>query len=87
MKPSIPIHHDPDKGMFSMAEDDEIAYVHYHTDRDVLHIRSTYVAPKLRGRDLGRQLVAAAVAFADEHQLRVETSCWYAAKILGESPA
>jgi predicted GNAT family acetyltransferase len=52
----------------------------------VLELYSTQVPAPDRGRGIGAQLVAAAVAYAREQGLRVIPTCWYVAQWLREHP-
>jgi predicted GNAT family acetyltransferase len=44
---------------------------------EVLDLFSTYVPPADRGRNVGAQLVEAALSYARAHGLRVIPTCWY----------
>ena len=48
----------------------------------VVDLNHTLVFPAFEGRGFGRQLVAAAVAFARAEGLKLEASCPYAAQVI-----
>lgn len=53
----------------------------------VMRIEYVEVSPELRGKGLGRQLVAKAVEFAKDTQLRVVPICSYARAVIVRDPA
>jgi len=48
----------------------------------VIDLNHTLVFPEFEGRGYGRELVAAAVAFARREGLRLQASCPYAARVI-----
>ena len=56
-------------------------------DVGVMRIEYVEVSPALRGTGLGRQLVAKAVDFAREAQLRIIPICSYARAVIQRDPA
>ena len=55
-------------------------------DRKTMNIDYVEVDPSLRGQGVGKQLVDAAVAWADEHGRRVVPLCSYARAVLARRP-
>jgi predicted GNAT family acetyltransferase len=53
----------------------------------LMRIEYVEVAPQLRGTGLGRQLVAKAIEFARETELRVVPICSYARAVIERDPA
>src|SRR5688572_14359056 len=53
----------------------------------LMRIEYVEVSPQLRGTGLGRQLVAKAMEFAREAQLRVVPICSYARAVIQRDPA
>ena len=75
--------HDEASRRFQTSIDGHEAYVYYTLPEDgVLDIRTTFVAPPLRNRGLGAELVRHVADFARRRGLRLRASCGYAAKIL-----
>ena len=56
-------------------------------DVGVMRIEYVEVSPELRGTGLGRQLVAKAIDFAKDAQLRVVPICSYARAVITRDPA
>jgi uncharacterized protein len=76
------------KGAFFIDEDGEwVAEMTYlKTGNNTLIIDHTEVDPKLQGRNAGRELVAAAVAYARENGLKIKPVCPYAKKVIDSTP-
>ena len=53
----------------------------------LMRIEYVEVSPELRGTGLGRQLVAKAIEFAKETELRVVPICSYARAVIERDPA
>ncbi len=78
------IDHDPTRKRFSAKLGGQEARLYYDLhDAGTLDILSTFVPPELRGRGVAARLVEAAAAYARREGLGIETTCWYAAKVLG----
>lgn len=79
--------HDPASRKFSIAlPSDEEAYLRYESDSRQLNISTTFVPTSARGQGLGRVLVDAAREFANTNHLKLTSTCWYASRILAETP-
>lgn len=53
----------------------------------LMRIEYVEVSPELRGKGFGRQLVAKAIDFASDAQLRVVPICGYARAVIQRDPA
>lgn len=51
-----------------------------------MNIVSTFVPPEARGAGIGRQLVDAAVEYAESRGWEVEATCSFARKVLDAAP-
>ena len=76
------------KGAFFIDEGGEwIAELTYtRSGEDTIVIDHTEVDPKLRGENIGQDMVAAAVAFARENGLKIKATCPYAKKVIDATP-
>ncbi len=74
------------KGAFYIEEDGEwIAELTYVKSGDSeITIDHTEVDPKLRGENIGEDLVATAAEYARENGLKIKATCPYAKKVLAE---
>jgi uncharacterized protein len=72
------------KGAFFIDEDGEwVAELTYtRTGENTIVIDHTEVDEKLRGENIGEDLVAAAVEYARQNGLKVKATCPYAKKVL-----
>jgi predicted GNAT family acetyltransferase len=72
------------KGAFFIEEGGKrLAELTYKKSGDAeITIDHTEVDPKFRGENIGEDLVAAAVSFARENDLKVKATCPYAKKVL-----
>jgi predicted GNAT family acetyltransferase len=62
----------------------EIQY--FHSGEGEMTIYHTEVDPSLRGQGVGEKLVASAVAYAREKGLKIDATCPFAHKVIGEDP-
>lgn len=76
------------KGAFFIDEGGEwIAELTYtRTDENTIVIDHTEVDPKLRGENIGEDLVEAAVAYAREEGLKIKIQCPFAQKVFDAKP-
>jgi predicted GNAT family acetyltransferase len=65
--------------------DQEIGELVYERTGDRAALLHTEVRPDLRGRGLGRRLVAAAAHWARAERLTLEPICWYTRVVLERS--
>lgn len=76
------------KGAFFIDEDgDWVAELTYIlTGENTMVIDHTEVDPKFRGENIGKDLVAAAVAYARENGLKIKPLCPYTKKVIDATP-
>lgn len=76
------------KGAFFIEQDGEwIAELTYlRTGENTMVIDHTEVDPKLRGERIGKDMVAAAVAYARENGLKIKPLCPYARGVIDATP-
>lgn len=75
------------KGAFFIDEYGEwIAEMTYVKTGDTIVIDHTEVDEKLRGENIGRDLVKAAVDYARENNLKIRPDCPYARKVIESTP-
>ncbi len=80
------IHHQPEESLFYVhLEDGQRAFVKYsrsgsESAKAMVDFYSTFVPDAYRGKALASKLVDHAFAWAEENDLHIKTSCWYAAK-------
>lgn len=76
------------KGAFFIEEDGEwIAELTYiRTGENTMVIDHTEVDPKFRGERIGKDMVAAAVAYARENGLKIKPLCPYARGVIDATP-
>lgn len=74
----------PGAARFEIKENDEIlGEMVYRIEADkTLIIEHTYLAPSLRGKNFGLQLLETVGNFARKQQLKIKSECSYAAKLL-----
>ncbi len=77
-----------DKGKFFIEENGgQIALMTYKKSSDgIITIDHTEVDPNFRGEGFGKDLVAEAVKFARENDLKIVATCPYAKKIIDKTP-
>ena len=80
----IHVEHEPGRFVVRIGGDE--AYVVYQRSGDVLDVQHTYTPPALRGRDIAARLTDALVAYAQAEGLKIEPSCSYTRRYLGQRP-
>lgn len=84
------IQHEEDgkKGEFFIEQDGKrLAKLQYFHSRDgEITIYHTEVGEELGGKGVGRELVAAAVAYARGNKSKVLATCSYAKKVIDKTP-
>jgi len=80
------IMHQQEEQLFYVAlDDDEKAFIKYRLiENRQVDFYSTFVPISQRGKGLAAKLVEHAFRWADEQELTIQASCWYAAKKLTE---
>lgn len=82
----MPVIHDSQRQRFEI-QDQPDAFVEYELLADqIVDFTHTFVPFRLRGQGLAEQLVAAALHWAEQQPLSIQTSCWYVAKYLQNNP-
>jgi len=82
------ILHQPEESLFYVHLDDgQRAFIKYRRSGNesaelMVDFFSTFVPEAYRGKALAFELVDHAFAWADENKLHINTSCWFAAKIM-----
>ena len=82
------IEHQENESLFYVPlEDGQRAYVKYRRSGSEsavaqVDIWSTFVPESARGQGLASKLVQHVFAWADEENLHITASCWYASKLL-----
>lgn len=86
--PTYKIEHQLEEQLFFVSiEDGQRAFLKYRRSGDraaqsAVDFWSTFVPESHRGSGLALQLVEHGFEWADSQGLHIETSCWYAAKVL-----
>ncbi len=82
------IEHQPEEGLFYVnIEGGQRAFLKYRrlgnrAAQSAVDFWSTFVPESHRGSGLASQLVEHGFAWAEKNGLHIETSCWYAGKVL-----
>ncbi len=76
------------KGLFYVELEDEVAAEMVYTlpGENVMLIEHTEVSEALRGRNVGIELVHAAVEYARHHGMKIIATCSFASKVLSKKP-
>lgn len=76
------------KGLFYVELEDEVAAEMVYTlpGENVMLIEHTEVSEALRGRNVGIELVHAAVEYARHHGMKIIATCSFAGKVLSKKP-
>jgi uncharacterized protein len=83
---SQPITNNPEKSRFELVVGDDIAWLDYEREGDLIRYTHTEVPPALRGKGLGNKLAFAVLEYAVANNLEVEAECPVVVKYLGEHP-
>lgn len=77
----------PEAPRFEIKEKDEIfgEMVYRIEAGKTLIVEHTYLAPSLRGKNFGFELLETIIKFAREQHLKVKSECSYAAKLLDKN--
>ena len=82
------VEHQAEESLFYVAlEDGQRAFVKYRRSgiesaKAMVDFYSTFVPEAYRGKSLAAELIDCAFSWAEENELHINTSCWYAAKKL-----
>lgn len=83
------LHKNADKkGCFYVKVDDEVLaqLVYAQTDAEKMILEHTEVDDELRGKNVGFQLVTAAVSYARQHNLKILPICSFAKSVFDKKP-
>jgi len=81
------IEHQADEQLFFVALESQRAFIRYRfsgntSAKPEVDFYTTFVPDSHRGQGLAAKLVDKAFAWADQQELHIKSSCWYAAKKL-----
>jgi predicted GNAT family acetyltransferase len=81
------VAHEPAASRFVAQLPEGAAVLIYRMKSDrIMDVLSTHVPEAARGQGVGAGLVAAALAHARDHELRVIPTCWYVETWVGRHP-
>jgi predicted GNAT family acetyltransferase len=80
------IEHDPGRGRFHVTVNGQPCVCDYRLRDGVMAFTHTEVPPELEGRGIAAQLVGAALAYAEEHRLKVRPLCSYVRAYMQRHP-
>ena len=84
---SLNIIHNAERRRFEAGLDGgDIAHADYRMDGDVMRLVHTEVPVAHEGKGIAGALVRAAIAYAREHQLRVQPGCSYVRSYMQRHP-
>ena len=69
------------------VEGERIGELTYGLSGAIMTVRHTGVNPAHEGHGYGKRLVSEAVAFARDNKLKMQSTCWFATKLLDRVPA
>jgi uncharacterized protein len=75
--PSFTVQHNPARLRFEVSLEGHANKVEYELDGRVMRIVHTVVHPSLEGRGIASSMVAAALAYARAHEMKVDPQCPY----------
>ena len=86
MATESPVTDNPHENRFELAVEGQTAVLNYERTPKSLVLVHTEVPPSLRGRGLGKRIVAGAIAHAREHGLRIVAVCRFVQAYLRKHP-
>ncbi|CEG24171.1 Acetyltransferase (GNAT) family protein [Planococcus massiliensis] len=69
-----------------MKDAEELGYISYIPDGDVLTVDHTEVSPKLEGQGVGKQLVEQVVQYARQEGKKIDPQCPFAHGVIEKTP-
>lgn len=75
-----------DKTFDLFYDAEKAAFMEYNVKENILEIIHTEVFKEFGGKDLGQELVKAAVELAEKNDYKIVASCPYAKKIIDATP-
>lgn len=86
MTPPLTVEHLPERGRFQALVAGHRCIADYRLAGDVMQMLHTEVHPTLEGRGIAGELVAAALAHARAHGLKVQPLCSYVRAYMRRHP-
>jgi predicted GNAT family acetyltransferase len=83
---SIPVTDNPEKSRFEFVAGEDIAWLDYEREGDVIRYTHTEVPKALQGKGLGKKLAFAVLEYAQANNLEVEAICPVVIKAVKENP-
>jgi uncharacterized protein len=83
---ALQVQHNPQQSRFEAHVDGHLSVADYRLRDGVMTMHHTEVPTPVRGRGIAAQLVAAALAHAREHGLRVDAQCSYVRQYMRKHP-
>ncbi len=85
---ALDVHDNKERSRYELVVDDEVVGVaEYHLDGDTLVFPHTVIAPKMRGRGLGEQLVRGALDDVRIRGAKVRPLCWFVDDFIRDNQA
>jgi uncharacterized protein len=83
---TIPVTNNTAENRFERIEDGETAVLTYEISGNRIALTHTRVPKAIEHRGIGTDLVEAAIAYAQQHHLKIDPQCAFAAKYFAEHP-
>lgn len=78
--------HNPEKKRFEIQVDSYTAILAYSMNGNIIIFTHTGVPPALEGRGIGSLLVKTGMQYAKEHNLKVNSLCWFVSGYIERHP-
>ncbi len=79
----VNVTHDKEKGVFFADINGQRAELLYDMPEEgVINFMSTHVPQELRGKGIGKQIVTAGLAYADQNNYRIIPSCRFVVRFV-----
>jgi predicted GNAT family acetyltransferase len=83
---SLPINNNPEKSRFELVAGEDIAFIDYELEGDLIRYIHTEVPPALGGKGIAKKLAFAVMEYAVANNLDVEAQCPVVYKYAKEHP-
>ena len=83
---SIPITNNPEKSRFELVAGEDVAWIDYELEGDVIRYTHTEVPKALGGKGIAKKLAFAVLEYAVANNLEVEAECPVVVKYVKEHP-